>query len=215
MTDAAERVLAGEWSNAFCAVRPPGHHAETSRSMGFCLFNSVAVAARRLVQSAGLERVAILDWDVHHGNGTQEIFESDPRVFYASLHEHPLYPGTGAAEERGTGEGEGATLNVPMRAGSGDVQWLGQLEGTVLPALEAFAPEFVLISAGFDAHRLDPLAGCEVTEGGYREMTRAVLDLARRCADGRVVSVLEGYHLEALAASVEVHVEELLGARSR
>ncbi len=211
---ACERVLAGDWSNAFCAVRPPGHHAESDRAMGFCLFNNVAVAAAAL-RARGLERVAIVDWDVHHGNGTQHLFEDDPSVFYASLHQWPLYPGTGAAEERGRGDGEGATLNAPMPAGSTDRDWLGVMEERVLPALEAFAPEFVLISAGFDAHRLDPLAGVELTEEGYRGMTRGLLDLARRTASGRVVSVLEGgYSLEGLSLSAAAHVGELVAGNA-
>ena len=207
---ACERVLDGEWRNAFCAVRPPGHHAESDRAMGFCLFNNVAVAAAALL-ARGLSRVAILDWDVHHGNGTQHVFESEPRVFYASLHQWPLYPGTGAEDERGTGDGEGATLNTPMDAGSNDADWLDAMESRVLPALETFAPEFVLVSAGFDAHRLDPLAGVDLTEDAYRGMTRGVLEVANRTASGRLVSVLEGgYHLEALSLSAAAHVGELI-----
>jgi acetoin utilization deacetylase AcuC-like enzyme len=214
LVDACERVHARKWTNAFCAVRPPGHHAEADRAMGFCLFNNVAVAAAAL-RARGLTRVAILDWDVHHGNGTQHLFEDDPHVFYASLHQWPLYPGTGAASERGRGAGEGATLNCPMPAGSGDAEWLRQLDDAVLPALEAFEPELLLISAGFDAHRLDPLAGCELTEDGYRALTRRLLELAERTAGGRLVSVLEGgYSLEALASSVEAHVGELVAWRS-
>jgi len=212
LLEACDRVLSGDWANAFCAVRPPGHHAEVDRAMGFCLFNNVAVAARYLQTRHGLERIAILDWDVHHGNGTQHVFERDAHVFYASLHQWPLYPGTGAEDERGLGAGEGTTLNRPMNAGSTDADWLGELETHVLPALEAFKPEFVLVSAGFDAHRLDPLAGVNLSADGFRALTRRVLELAQRTANGRLVSVLEGgYHLEALAASAEAHVEELLG----
>jgi acetoin utilization deacetylase AcuC-like enzyme len=210
---AVERVLDGRWHNAFVAVRPPGHHAEEATAMGFCLINHVAVAARFLREAGHLERVAILDWDVHHGNGTQHLFEHDPSVFYASLHQYPHYPGTGAADERGRGAGEGATLNCPMEAGSGDAEWVDVLERRVLPALEDFRPQFVLVSAGFDAHADDPLSGTRVSEDGYRRMTRAVADLARRSAGGRLVSLLEGgYHLDALARSVEVHVAELLEA---
>jgi acetoin utilization deacetylase AcuC-like enzyme len=208
--DACDRVMAGEWGSAFVAARPPGHHAEAAQAMGFCLFNNVAVAARHLQAHHGLKRVAILDWDVHHGNGTQHSFEADGSVFYASLHQSPLYPGTGAASERGTGDGEGATLNRPMAAGTGDVEWLGELERAVLPALEDFAPEFLILSAGFDAHRDDPLSGTEVTVEGYRKMTEDVVDLARRCAGGRIVSALEGgYNLDSLARSVRAHVEVL------
>ena len=214
LLDAVERVRTGEWDNAFCAVRPPGHHAERERAMGFCLFNNVAIAARA-ARAAGLERVAIVDWDVHHGNGTQHLFEEDPTVFYASLHQWPLYPGTGAASERGRGAGEGATLNLPQAAGSGEVEWLGAMERELLPALDAFRPELVLVSAGFDAHRLDPLAQVRLTEESYRRMTRLLAELAERHAGGRLVSVLEGgYHVRALADSVQAHLEELRGRPS-
>jgi acetoin utilization deacetylase AcuC-like enzyme len=155
--------------------------------------------------------VAILDWDGHHGNGTQHLCERDPTVFYASLHQYPHYPGTGSADERGLGPGEGTTLNCPMPAGSGDAEWLETLERRVLPALDAFRPQFVLVSAGFDAHLEDPLSETRVSEEGYRRMTRLVGDLARSAAGGRLVSLLEGgYHLDALARSVEAHVSELL-----
>jgi acetoin utilization deacetylase AcuC-like enzyme len=209
--EACERVLDGTWSNAFCAVRPPGHHAEKDRAMGFCLFNNVAVAAAALRAEHGLERVAILDWDVHHGNGTQHLFEEDGSVFYASLHQWPLYPGTGAEDERGRGAGEGATRNCPLPAGAGEREWLGALEDVLLPELDAFAPQFVLISAGFDAHRLDPLAGTCLEEPAYAALSARMLELAARHAGGRLVSVLEGgYHLEALASCVETHVGALV-----
>jgi len=214
--EACERVLSGAWHNAFCAVRPPGHHAERERAMGFCLFNNVSAAAAALRAQHGLERVAILDWDVHHGNGTQHLFERDPAVFYASLHQWPLYPGTGAASERGIGPGEGATRNCPLPPGSGDGEWLAALEDELLPELEAFRPEFVLLSAGFDAHRLDPLSGTCLSERGYAEMTARMLALARQVAHGRLVSVLEGgYHLEALASCVEVHLGALRAESAR
>ncbi|MDP6762164.1 MAG: histone deacetylase [Planctomycetota bacterium] len=207
--EAAERVLAGEWRNAFCAVRPPGHHAEHARAMGFCLLNNVAICARALGEVHGLERVAIVDWDVHHGNGTQHAFEDDPSVFFLSLHQWPHYPGTGGAAERGTGAGEGATRNRPLPAGSGDKEWLAALEEG-LREVEAFDPQFVLISAGFDAHAADPLSGTRVTTGAYERMTEAVGALAERCAGGRLVSMLEGgYDLDALAASAEVHLATL------
>ena len=212
--EAVDAVYAGRWTNAFANVRPPGHHAECGQAMGFCLFNNAAVAAAHLLREHGLERVAVLDWDVHHGNGTQHLFEGDPRVFYASLHQWPHYPGTGAATERGRGAGEGTTLNAPLPAGSGDAEWLAALENTLLPALEDFAPEFVIVSAGFDAHAEDQLSGTLVTEAGYRAMTRSVLDFASRMSDGKLVSLLEGgYALDALARSVEVHVEELRDAQ--
>lgn len=209
--EACERVLAGEWRNAFCAVRPPGHHAERDEAMGFCLYNNVAVAAAALRAQHGLARVAIIDWDVHHGNGTQHVFERDGSVFYASLHQWPLYPGTGAAEERGLGAGEGTTLNLPQPPGAGDAEWIGALEEQLLPELEAFAPEFVLVSAGFDAHRLDPLAGTNLSERAYAEMSARLLELAARTAGGRLVAVLEGgYHLTALASCVETHLAALV-----
>jgi acetoin utilization deacetylase AcuC-like enzyme len=213
--EALERVASGAWRNAFCALRPPGHHAEPQRPMGFCLVNNVAVCARAAQRRHGLERVAIVDFDVHHGNGTQHAFEDDPTVFYASLHQWPFYPGTGARSERGRGAGQGATLNCPQPAGSGDAQWLAALEDEVLPALEDFQPDLLLLSAGFDAHRLDPLAGVELSEQGFRALTRGLLQLAEERCAGRLVSLLEGgYHLEALSRSVEAHVQELARAAS-
>jgi acetoin utilization deacetylase AcuC-like enzyme len=205
-----DRERTGERTNAFLCARPPGHHAERAEAMGFCLFNNAAVAAAHLRAERKVERVAILDWDVHHGNGTQHLFEEDPTVFYASLHQWPLYPGTGLATERGIGAGKGATLNCPLPPGSGDREWLGALESTVLPALEAFRPGFVIVSAGFDAHARDPLAQTKLSTEAFGEMTRSVLDLARCACSGRVVSLLEGgYDLDALAASVEAHVGAL------
>jgi len=208
---AVDRVMDGTWKNAFVACRPPGHHAEFDRAMGFCLFNNVAVAAAHLRHARGVERVAILDWDVHHGNGTQHAFESDPTVFYVSLHQWPWYPGTGAAGERGVGDGAGATLNCPMSAGTGDVEWLRAVETKVMRALERFDPGFVLVSAGFDAHERDPLSHTRVTTDGFRRMTELVKALAASRCGGRVVSLLEGgYDLDALADSVEAHVGELV-----
>jgi acetoin utilization deacetylase AcuC-like enzyme len=207
---AIDAVMDGRAANAFCAIRPPGHHAEPTRAMGFCLFNNVAVAARYVQRRYGLVRVLILDWDVHHGNGTQHAFYDDPTVLYVSLHQYPWYPGTGAADERGDGPGEGFTLNVPMAAGRGDVEYLAAFDARIAPVVRAFAPEFVLISAGFDAHRDDPLAMMNVTEAGYRAMTEAVLAWAAASARGRIVSCLEGgYNLTALADSVEMHVRTL------
>lgn len=211
--DAVDLVQRGELKNAFLAARPPGHHAERGHAMGFCIFNNVAVAATHLLREHGLERVAIVDWDVHHGNGTQHTFEADPRVLFVSLHQFPHYPGTGAASERGRGDGEGTTLNVPMAAGEGDRDYLSAFESLVLPTLENFAPQFLLISAGFDAHERDPLSSTRVTEDGYREMTRLALQFAREHCGGRLVSLLEGgYDLEGLRNSVRVHLEELSGA---
>ena len=207
---AIDLVLEGACDRAFVAARPPGHHAERAEAMGFCLFNNAAVAAAHLRKARGIERVAILDWDVHHGNGTQHLFEEDPSVFYASLHQWPLYPGTGLATERGIGAGEGTTLNCPLPPGSGDREWLGALERSILPALEAFRPGFVIVSAGFDAHEKDPLAQTRLTTGAFATMTESVLDLARRACSGRVLSLLEGgYDLGALAESVEAHVRTM------
>jgi acetoin utilization deacetylase AcuC-like enzyme len=210
---AVDLVLDGVCDNAFVAARPPGHHAERAVAMGFCLFNNAAIAAAHLRAERGLSRVAILDWDVHHGNGTQHLFEEDPAVFYASLHQWPLYPGTGKADERGIGAGEGSTLNCPQPPRAGDREWLAALEGTILPALEAFAPEFVIVSAGFDAHERDPLAETRLSTAAFGAMSRSTLDLARRCCRGRLVSLLEGgYDLEALAESVEAHLVALASA---
>lgn len=210
---AVEGVVDGTWKNAFVAVRPPGHHAERGEAMGFCVFNNAAIAAAHARAALRLERVAILDWDVHHGNGTQHLFEEDGSVFYASLHQWPLYPGTGLARERGRGAGDGATLNCPQPSGAGDREWLGAFEGEVLPAIEAFRPDLVIVSAGFDAHERDPLAQTRLTTAAYRTMTESVLELARKCCGGRVVSLLEGgYALDALADSVEAHVGALVSA---
>ncbi len=212
---AVERVMSGRWKNAFVAARPPGHHAERDEAMGFCLFNNVALAAHHLRHTLGLERVAILDWDVHHGNGTQHLFEDDPSVYFASLHQWPLYPGTGAASERGIGAGEGATLNAPQPPRAGDREWLDALERVVLPAIEAFRPQFLLISAGFDAHARDPLAQTELSTEAYGRMTELVIELAQRTCEGRIVSLLEGgYDLVALAECAEVHIGALSSARS-
>lgn len=201
---AIDAVVAKKVGSAFCAVRPPGHHAEQNRPMGFCLFNNVAVGARYAQQKHGMKRVAIIDWDVHHGNGTQHIFEDDPTVFYCSLHQYPFYPGTGSRDERGKAKGEGYTLNIPLPAGTGEARYLVALSEEVMPALETFKPDLLLLSAGFDAHKDDPLASMQLTENSYAEMTHLVKDLAP------VVSVLEGgYNLAALARSVERHLRAL------
>jgi acetoin utilization deacetylase AcuC-like enzyme len=199
--------------NAFCAVRPPGHHAERNRAMGFCFFNNVALGAVYALEHYDLARVAIIDWDVHHGNGTQHLFESDPRVFYLSLHEDPecCYPGTGYHQEVGVGAGQGFTLNLPFPPRSGDHEYLEALRVEALPRLRQFAPQLVFISAGFDAHEKDPLAHEKLTREGYREITRLVLDLAQETAGGRVITVLEGgYNLEVLEECVEDHLRLLL-----
>jgi acetoin utilization deacetylase AcuC-like enzyme len=208
--EAADRVGTGRSRAAFCAVRPPGHHAERSRAMGFCLLNNAALAARRL-QERGRGRVAIVDWDVHHGNGTQRIFEEDGSVLFLSVHQHPLYPGTGAASERGRGAGEGETRNVPLPAGCGNREYDAVFRDVFAPEVRRFRPDAVVVSAGFDAHRRDPLAGMEVDASGFAAMTRAVREWADESCEGRIVSLLEGgYDLEALATSVEAHLGELL-----
>jgi len=207
---ACDAVLEGAVRNAFCAVRPPGHHAERGRAMGFCLINNIAVATEHL-RKHGLERILIVDWDVHHGNGTQEIFFEDPDVLFFSVHQSPLYPGTGAASERGAGAGEGAPINVPLAPGCGAEHFKTAFEKTLIPAARAFDPEFVLVSAGFDAHRDDPLANLNVTEAGFAYLTLLVKEIAETCCEGRLVSTLEGgYNLDALARSAAAHVRALL-----
>ncbi|MBL7140464.1 MAG: histone deacetylase [Planctomycetes bacterium] len=206
---AVDAVLAGEASAAFCAVRPPGHHACRNRAMGFCLFNNVAVAARRLLDVHGLGRVLILDWDVHHGNGTQEAFYTEPRVLYVSTHQWPHYPGTGLEDETGEGEAVGLTVNYPLPSRAGNAEFLDAIDDGLARAA-AFAPEFVLISAGFDGHRDDPLSGLRLSESAFAEATRRACTLARETAGGRVVSTLEGgYDADALGRSVVAHVAAL------
>ena len=203
-------VINGEIDNAFCAIRPPGHHAERSKAMGFCLFNNVAITARYLQTQHQLEKVCIIDWDVHHGNGTQNAFYEDPSIFYISIHQHPLYPGTGMAQEKGRGAGEGTTLNFPSPPGFGNNEYLDIFEKKIVPEVRNFKPDFILISAGFDAHRDDPLANMMVTEEGFGRMTEIVKALAKECCQGRLVSLLEGgYNLNALARSIESHLINL------
>jgi acetoin utilization deacetylase AcuC-like enzyme len=210
---AADAIMAGQIHNAFCAVRPPGHHAEHDRAMGFCFFNNVAIVTRYLQRRHGIGRVLIVDWDVHHGNGTQHSFYQDPTVLFFSTHQFPHYPGTGRASERGEGAAEGLTINVPMVQGQGDAEYREMFERILVPAADQFKPEFVVISAGFDAHRNDPLASMDLTEEGYATLTRIVTDIAQRHSRGRVLSSLEGgYNLEALGASVERHVRGLMDA---
>jgi len=206
---AVDAVVAGEANNAFCAVRPPGHHAEPTHAMGFCLFNNIAIGAQHARAIHGLRRVAVVDFDVHHGNGTQAAFESDPQLFYASTHQMPLYPGTGAASDRGVGN----ILNVPLAPMSGSREFRLAFTAQILPALEEFRPELVLVSAGFDAHRSDPLAQIMLVEADYAWVTDQLVAIAARHAGGRLVSTLEGgYDLGALAASAAAHVVSLMSA---
>jgi acetoin utilization deacetylase AcuC-like enzyme len=210
---AVDGVLEGSLANAFAAVRPPGHHAEPERGMGFCLFNNVALAARHAQAVHGLERVLIVDWDVHHGNGTQAIFWSDPSVFFLSLHEWGNYPGSGAADERGEGAGAGTTLNCPLPPGSDGATVLAALEEALLPAATWFRPQLVLVSAGFDGHQLDPLGRFQLSSADYGALTACCLAVAASHAGGRLVSVLEGgYNLGALGESSAAHVAALLEA---
>jgi acetoin utilization deacetylase AcuC-like enzyme len=190
--DLARLVARGDAQCGLAAVRPPGHHAEADRAMGFCLFNNVAIAARALQQRDGLDRILIVDWDVHHGNGTQHSFEEDPSVLYLSTHQFPFYPGTGDAAEVGRGRGEGSTVNVPMPAGCGDAEYIGVFQRIVVPVARRFHPDMILVSCGFDAHRDDPLASMEVTGDGYGAMTRILRALADDLCGGRLVFVLEG-----------------------
>ncbi|MGQ0557657.1 MAG: histone deacetylase family protein [Nitrospiraceae bacterium] len=208
---AVDAIMAQQVDHVFCAVRPPGHHAEAGRAMGFCFFNNVAIAARYIQKKYGLTRVLIVDWDVHHGNGTQHSFEDDPSVLFFSTHQYPHYPGTGRGTERGKGAGEGFTINVPMEAGEGDDDYRAVFQKVLVAAADGFKPEFVIISAGFDAHKDDPLASMGLTESGYAELTEIVAGIAKRHANGRILSSLEGgYNLTALAASVEAHIKTLL-----
>jgi acetoin utilization deacetylase AcuC-like enzyme len=205
---AVDAVMAGKAQNAFCAVRPPGHHAEPARAMGFCLFNNIAAGAAQARVVHGLGRVAVVDFDVHHGNGTQAMFWSDAELFYASTHQSPLYPGTGDRNERGL---HGNIVNVPLAPNSGSVDFREAMTGEILPALRSFAPEFILISAGFDAHVDDPLAGLRFTDGDFEWATAEIARVARDVCEGRVVSTLEGgYDLGALERSAAAHVRALM-----
>ena len=209
ITAAVDAVAGGQADNAFCAVRPPGHHAEPARAMGFCLFNNVAIGALRARDEHGFGKVAVIDFDVHHGNGSEAAFRHDATLFYASTHQYPHYPGSGAAHDTGVGN----ILNLPLAAGSGSAAFRQAFSHHLLPALDDFAPEFVLISAGFDAHAEDPLAGLELEDADFGWATRELLALAARHAEGRLVSVLEGgYALGALGRSVALHVGEMLAA---
>ncbi len=198
--DLAIHVAKGESDCGFAALRPPGHHAEAGRAMGFCLFNGVAIAARALQQVVGIDKVLILDWDVHHGNGSQHSFAEDPSILYMSTHQFPFYPGTGAASEVGEGMGVGATVNIPMPPGCGDLEYIGVLQHLFTPIALEFDPDFILVSCGFDAHRCDPLGGMEISGAGFRSMTQIVREVAETTCDGRIAFILEGgYSAQGLA----------------
>ncbi len=211
--DATSAVLSGQFKRALAIVRPPGHHAEADRAMGFCLLNNVAIAAAAARQ-AGASRVAVIDWDVHHGNGTQHSFYEDGAVHYSSTHQYPFYPGTGAPDETGSGDGLGTTVNVGLPAGCGDDEYIAAFEQVIVPELQLFRPDLVLISAGFDAYAADPLAGMQVSAAGYGHMGRMLCQVADEFCDGRLVCVLEGgYDLEGLGSGM-VHVLESMDPRT-
>jgi acetoin utilization deacetylase AcuC-like enzyme len=205
-----DSIAAGESANGFALVRPPGHHALRNRAMGFCLFNTMAIGAEYLKRRHGAKKIMIVDWDVHHGNGTQDAFYDDPSVLFVSTHQFPFYPGTGALNEIGTGPGEGFTLNVPLPAGCADRQYLQIFQDIVVPAADSFQPEWILVSAGFDPHERDPLGGMGVTERGFGAMARTLIDLAEEFAGGRIAFLLEGgYDLTALRQSAAAVLAEL------
>lgn len=223
---ALDSIAAKESANGFALVRPPGHHALRNRAMGFCLFNTMAIGAEYLKRNHGAKKIMVVDWDVHHGNGTQDAFYNDPSVLFLSTHQYPYYPGTGAVTEIGAGAGEGYTINVPLPAGCADREYLQVFQDVVVVAAEKFKPEWILVSAGFDPHQRDPLGGMEVTEQGFGVMARMLIDLARRFADGRIAFLLEGGYdlaalrnstaavLAALQAEPKVSPERLLEPRS-
>ncbi|MFO7871318.1 MAG: histone deacetylase [Kiritimatiellia bacterium] len=210
--EAVDSVIARRVSNAFCAVRPPGHHATRNRGMGFCIFNNAAIGARYARKKHGVEKVMIADWDVHHGNGTQDIFYEDESVFYFSVHQWPQYPGTGAAAETGAGRGKGTTLNCPLGAGSGGSEIIRIFNEKLVPAAEEFRPDFIFVSVGFDCLKRDPIGGFVLDEKDFAELTRIVLKTAETHCGGRLISVLEGgYDLEAMASAAGRHVAAMAG----
>ena len=212
ITEAVDRVINDNVNNAMALLRPPGHHAEKGMAMGFCLFNNVAIAARYAQRNYEVEKVAIIDFDVHHGNGTQHIFESDPTVMYASLHQYPFYPGSGATEETGIGDGKGTTINYPLNYGVGDDEFIDIFNNSLSDKILNFDPDLLLISAGFDAHVDDPIGGLSVTTKGYFDISNILVKLADEVCHGKIVSALEGgYNLKALAESVEAHLLALQG----
>ena len=212
LCEAVSKVLEGSLNNAFALVRPPGHHAERDRAMGFCLFNNVAIAARFAQESHGVKRVLVVDWDLHHGNGTQHSFEENPSILYFSTHQYPYYPGSGSFKETGTGKGKGFTVNVPVSPGHGDEEYLALFERILRPIALEFEPGLILVSAGFDIYENDPLGGMGVTPEGFARLTRSVMDIAEACCDGKVVITLEGgYNLTGLRDSVKAVLRTLAG----
>lgn len=210
--NAIDSVVSGETDNAFALVRPPGHHAQAAVAAGFCFFNNIAVGARHALARRGMERILIVDWDLHHGNGTQELFYDERRVLFFSTHQYPAYPGTGALTEMGQGQGLGYTLNVPLSAGADDALYVRVFRDILSPVARSFKPDIILVSAGFDTYISDPLGAMEVTPEGFACLTRIVLDLAEECCGGRLVAVLEGgYHIQGLTKCVRAVLLELLG----
>ena len=208
---AVDELVAGRQKNIFAFVRPPGHHAERARAMGFCLFNNVAIAAEYAIQKHHLKKVLIVDYDVHHGNGTQHTFYNRPDVFYVSTHRYPFYPGTGAADEEGMGAGKGYTLNIPFSGGQGDEELGKAFETRIIPVARDYAPDLVIVSAGFDAHRLDPLGGMEVTDAGFAQISKLLLDVAGRSCGGKILFVLEGgYSLQGLQDSIRAVLQGMI-----
>ena len=212
ITEAVDRVFTGKANNAMVLLRPPGHHAEKGMAMGFCLFNNVAIAARYAQQDDEVEKVAIIDFDVHHGNGTQHIFESDPTVMYISLHQYPFYPGSGSVDEMGSGDAKGTTINYPLNAGVGDDKFIDIFNNSVSDKVLKYNPDLIIVSAGFDAHMDDPIGGLRITTEGYYNISKTIIKMADEVCGGKIISSLEGgYNLKALAESVEAHLLTLQG----
>jgi len=212
LLNAIDAVMQKKVDNAFALVRPPGHHAEHDRAAGFCIFNNVAIGALHAINKYNLKKILIVDWDLHHGNGTQHSFEDDPRVLYFSTHQYPYYPGTGSLQEIGRGKGEGYTINVPLSTGADDAAFVKIFRKILQPAALQYKPDFVLLSAGFDTYFQDPLGGMRVTPKGFAALTRIMLDIADSCCEGRFVVVLEGgYHVMGLAESIKAVLEEMRG----
>ena len=214
--EALDKILEGTVGNAFCAVRPPGHHAEQNKAMGFCLFNNVGVIARYAQDVKNIQKIFIFDWDVHHGNGTQHSFYKDSSIYYSSIHQYPFYPGTGGVDETGTGDGLGSNLNLPMRAYSCDADYINAIEHKLIPVIQKFNPDLIIISAGFDAHENDPLAQINLSTDCYGKMTQKLMEIANDVCNGRILSMLEGgYDYSALADSVKLHVETIASSQSQ